>query len=111
MIVMLYPYTVDCFPPDGCLNGGKCISYSKCSCPTEWDGDRCEICEYFDWIALACFLHCYNNIIYLVLCGNNQCVHGRCNEQNECVCNAGWEGGACEKGLFCCNQYTYNYIQ
>ena len=31
-----------CFPPDGCLNGGHCVSPGHCSCAAGYRGLRCE---------------------------------------------------------------------
>lgn len=31
-----------CFPPDGCLNNGHCVSPGICSCARGWSGAKCE---------------------------------------------------------------------
>jgi len=34
-----------CDPP--CLNGGNCIGYQKCQCPTDFRGPTCQYCKFF----------------------------------------------------------------
>ena len=31
-----------CFPPDGCLNNGHCVSPGICSCARGWTGAKCQ---------------------------------------------------------------------
>jgi len=34
-----------CDPP--CLNGGNCIGYQKCQCPTDFRGPTCQYRKFF----------------------------------------------------------------
>ncbi len=66
-----------------CMNGGKCLAFGRCACPTDWTGPRCT--EPLQTCA-----------VYNVACEN----YGQCagaNGQWTCTCPMGYTGLYCER--------------
>ena len=62
IIILLSVSVAQCFPPDGCLNGGHCASPGICHCRSGWTGRKCE--------KRRCIpLNTRWRSVYFVLCG------------------------------------------
>eukprot|EP00795_Rhopilema_esculentum_P014782 gene14782-5888_t len=60
-----------------CLNGGKCVNISKCSCPSGWGGDDCS--------QAICNPPCENG--------------GNCLSPGVCKCSPNYGGVSCQKAI------------
>ena len=97
MCVNIHLFFVAICPPNGCHNGGSCISPGVCRCANGWSGNNCET-RMHNIVCIAIAFVKMLFVTYKAVCPGGCFNGGVCTAPGTCTCTSGWTGNDCRQG-------------